>query len=346
MTDDLLLDVQDLRVEFPTLRGTIHALQGVTFQLHRRETLGLAGETGCGKSVTALAVLRLISPPGRISRRPHPVRGARSSRGERGRDAGAARQPDLDDPARAQDVPQPGHPGGRPGGRDAPGPRPDPLPARGERTGGRDAGVARHPGPAAGCATVSARAVRRHGATRHDRDDAGDPAEAAHRGRAHLGPGRDDPGADPGADEGAEAGDQYRPLAHHARPGRDGRDVRPRGGHVRGERRGAGAGGARPQAPPAPIHAGAAQDDSERCGGGCAAVFDPWAGAESASAADRLRLCAALRPGDARVRPGGAPAVRGWRPTITPPASCTGGRSPGNHRLHRFHRFSQRRSVP
>jgi peptide/nickel transport system ATP-binding protein len=67
VTDDLLLDVQDLKVEFPTLRGTIHALQGVTFQLHRRETLGLAGETGCGKSVTALAILRLISPPGRIA---------------------------------------------------------------------------------------------------------------------------------------------------------------------------------------------------------------------------------------------------------------------------------------
>jgi len=65
---DLLLDVQDLKVEFPTLRGTIHALQGVTFQLRRRETLGLAGETGCGKSVTALAILRLISQPGRISR--------------------------------------------------------------------------------------------------------------------------------------------------------------------------------------------------------------------------------------------------------------------------------------
>jgi oligopeptide/dipeptide ABC transporter ATP-binding protein len=67
VTDDLLLDVRDLKVEFPTLRGTIHALQGVTFGLRRRETLGLAGETGCGKSVTALAILRLISPPGRIS---------------------------------------------------------------------------------------------------------------------------------------------------------------------------------------------------------------------------------------------------------------------------------------
>jgi peptide/nickel transport system ATP-binding protein len=67
VTEDRLLEVQDLRVEFPTLRGVVHALQGVTFKLDRRETLGLAGETGCGKSVTALAVLRLISPPGRIS---------------------------------------------------------------------------------------------------------------------------------------------------------------------------------------------------------------------------------------------------------------------------------------
>jgi oligopeptide/dipeptide ABC transporter ATP-binding protein len=67
MADEVLLDVQDLSVEFPTLRGTVHALQGVTFRLQRRETLGLAGETGCGKSVTALAVLRLISAPGRIS---------------------------------------------------------------------------------------------------------------------------------------------------------------------------------------------------------------------------------------------------------------------------------------
>jgi oligopeptide/dipeptide ABC transporter ATP-binding protein len=63
-----LLDVRDLRVEFPTLRGVVHALQGVSFHLDRRETLGVAGETGCGKSVTAMAILRLVSPPGRISR--------------------------------------------------------------------------------------------------------------------------------------------------------------------------------------------------------------------------------------------------------------------------------------
>jgi peptide/nickel transport system ATP-binding protein len=67
VAEEPLLDVQDLKVEFSTLRGTIHALQGVTFALHRRETLGLAGETGCGKSVTALAILRLVSHPGWIS---------------------------------------------------------------------------------------------------------------------------------------------------------------------------------------------------------------------------------------------------------------------------------------
>jgi oligopeptide/dipeptide ABC transporter ATP-binding protein len=64
----VLLEVDDLHVEFPTLRGVVHALQGVNFHLSRCETLGLAGETGCGKSVTALAILRLVSHPGRISR--------------------------------------------------------------------------------------------------------------------------------------------------------------------------------------------------------------------------------------------------------------------------------------
>ena len=67
VVEDVLLDVRDLKVEFHTLRGVVHALQGVSFRLHRRETLGLAGETGCGKSVTALAILRIISRPGRIS---------------------------------------------------------------------------------------------------------------------------------------------------------------------------------------------------------------------------------------------------------------------------------------
>ncbi len=66
LTEEPLLKVQDLKVHFYTLRGVVHALERVTFSLNRQETLGLAGETGCGKSVTARAVLRLIDPPGRI----------------------------------------------------------------------------------------------------------------------------------------------------------------------------------------------------------------------------------------------------------------------------------------
>lgn len=64
--EEPLLTVQDLKVHFYTLRGVVHALERVSFSLNRQETLGLAGETGCGKSVTARSVLRLIDPPGRI----------------------------------------------------------------------------------------------------------------------------------------------------------------------------------------------------------------------------------------------------------------------------------------
>jgi peptide/nickel transport system ATP-binding protein len=66
LNSEPLLKVQDLKVHFYTLRGVVHALERVSFDLNRQETLGLAGETGCGKSVTARAVLRLIDPPGQI----------------------------------------------------------------------------------------------------------------------------------------------------------------------------------------------------------------------------------------------------------------------------------------
>ncbi len=66
MKAEQLLKVQDLKVHFFTLRGVVHALDSVSFYLNRQETLGLVGETGCGKSVTARSILRLIDPPGRI----------------------------------------------------------------------------------------------------------------------------------------------------------------------------------------------------------------------------------------------------------------------------------------
>jgi len=63
----LLLDVQGLETTFKTPDGLVHAVNGVSFDLKEGETLGVVGESGCGKSVTMLSVLRLIqSPPGHI----------------------------------------------------------------------------------------------------------------------------------------------------------------------------------------------------------------------------------------------------------------------------------------
>ncbi|MBP6903358.1 MAG: ABC transporter ATP-binding protein [Burkholderiaceae bacterium] len=62
-----LLQVRDLRVEFPTVQGPARAVDGVSFTLDRGRTLALVGESGSGKSVTASALLRLVSAPGRIA---------------------------------------------------------------------------------------------------------------------------------------------------------------------------------------------------------------------------------------------------------------------------------------
>ena len=64
---DLLLDVQGLETTFNTSDGVVHAVNGVSFGLKEGETLGVVGESGCGKTVTMHSVLRLIpSPPGKI----------------------------------------------------------------------------------------------------------------------------------------------------------------------------------------------------------------------------------------------------------------------------------------
>jgi len=62
----IILDVQDLTTYFYTEEGVVKAVESVSFKIYKGETLGLVGETGCGKSVTALSILRLVRPPGEI----------------------------------------------------------------------------------------------------------------------------------------------------------------------------------------------------------------------------------------------------------------------------------------
>src|SRR3954468_12185599 len=62
-----VLSVRNLQVEFAARRGTLRAIDGVSFDIAKGEVLGVVGESGAGKSVTGLAVIGLIDPPGRIS---------------------------------------------------------------------------------------------------------------------------------------------------------------------------------------------------------------------------------------------------------------------------------------
>ena len=64
--DNVLLDIKNLRTQFFTEDGVVRAVDGIDFNVRRGEVVGLVGESGCGKSVTSLSIMRLISQPGRI----------------------------------------------------------------------------------------------------------------------------------------------------------------------------------------------------------------------------------------------------------------------------------------
>lgn len=64
--DDNILEVNDLKVKFHTYAGVVKALKGINFEVKKGETFGIVGETGCGKSVTALSILGLVPTPGEI----------------------------------------------------------------------------------------------------------------------------------------------------------------------------------------------------------------------------------------------------------------------------------------
>ena len=64
-TDETLISVQDLKTHFFLDEGTVRAVDGVSFDLGRGATLGVVGESGCGKSVLARSIIRIVPPPGR-----------------------------------------------------------------------------------------------------------------------------------------------------------------------------------------------------------------------------------------------------------------------------------------
>lgn len=63
---DILLDIKNLHTHFPTKKGTVKAVDGVDLQIERGHTLGLVGESGCGKTMIALSIMGLVESPGRV----------------------------------------------------------------------------------------------------------------------------------------------------------------------------------------------------------------------------------------------------------------------------------------
>ncbi len=61
-----VLEMKELRVRFQTEAGVVDAVDGISLRIGRGRILGLVGESGCGKSVTSMSILRLIRPPGKI----------------------------------------------------------------------------------------------------------------------------------------------------------------------------------------------------------------------------------------------------------------------------------------
>ncbi len=163
-----VLSVRNLEVEFLTRRSTLRAINGVSFDIAKGEVLGVVGESGAGKSVTGLAVIGLIDPPGRIAGGEIHLSGTRIDhlppeeiRRIRGKRIGMIFQDPLTSLNPLYRI-----------GDQIVGDDPDPPESvgdRGAQARHRSAGRGRHPRAGKTHRRLSARILRRHAPARRDR---------------------------------------------------------------------------------------------------------------------------------------------------------------------------------
>ena len=192
--------MKDLQTVFFTNSGLFKAVDDVSFSVRRGETLAIVGESGCGKSVTALSIMRLVpDPPGRIVGGSIMLEGTdllgldeAEMREIRGNRISMIFQEPMTSLNPVMTDRRPDHRGGPPA--------PDMTARRPGSKAVEMLRLVRIPEPERRAHGISAPALRRHAPARDDRDGAGVPAGAADRRRADHGARRHDPGADPGAD--------------------------------------------------------------------------------------------------------------------------------------------------
>ena len=235
MTDPVL-SVRNLRVEFPTRRGILTAIDGISFDIAPGEVLGVVGESGAGKSITGTAIIGLIEPPGRIAGGEVLLRGERidnlppeQMRQIRGKRIGMVFQ----DPLTSL------NPLYRIGDQLVETIRTHSTLSESARAeeGALAARRGRHPGRRNAHRRLSAPVLRRHAPARGAGARARRRAGAGHRRRADHRARRLGAGADHRAAEAAVRPARRRRHADHPRHGRDRRDRRPRRRDVCGPHR-------------------------------------------------------------------------------------------------------------
>ena len=307
---EALLSVEDLRVEFWTTRGTIYAVNGISFDIAPGETLGIVGESGCGKSVTALALLGILSRAGRTPTGSALFGGRdllklsdRQLRGIRGKEIAMIFQDPMTSLNPVLTV-----------GRQLREALETHFGMNKKEATDRAAELIDRVGiPSARRAAqgLPASVLRRDAPARHDRDGARLQAEAPDRRRADDGPRRDDPGADPQSAARARRRGEHRDDPHHARPRCRRRHVRAGERDVRRDVHGDGRG----RASSSRARATRTRSGSSRASRGSTrrarqAAADPGEPARHARAAGRLPVPAALPVRGRVVEPGGAAARR------------------------------------